>query len=87
MPDLIRQHALQMYTVALIEATCFQIRTIRRGLGSPPETVSRHGCRRPSGHMDVLVACLGRSAQLPANPQSNPERPVPTESRATGTFP
>ena len=35
--------------------------------------------------MDVLAACLRRNIQLAANPQSNPERPVPAERRDTGT--
>ena len=30
----------------------------------PPGTVSRHGCRRPSEHMDVLVARLRRKVHI-----------------------
>ena len=41
----------------------------------------------PERAMDGLAARLRRNTQLAANPQLNPERPVPTERRDTGTSP
>jgi len=38
--------------------------------------------------MDVLAACLGRTTQLPANPEKEDSlSPVQTERRDMGTFP